>query len=640
MALADKLKEQGWHLTEEGVDQLSEKGAVSDVKQLVSRALDIDLRDIGGGAFPEDMHKNKLDSIPGRVVVQVQKVRNVSAPRSNEESKAAPRMLKLSLTDGQLVCHAVEVEHMPFMSLNTPPGTKLFLKVDTVPVAHGFLLLRPSLVDLLGGKVLPLVDKWELNRSLAKCTRGRIGEEGGPPPWIPFGQKILYLNSQDLLFHSSLEGGKDSKENAEFEAQRKDAIAEAARGGSRRVFKGGNKQLLDHNLQQIVELGYSSEQAEYALRQSKNNVDRALRSLQRRDEGKRADAKAKGEEPRDRRKRGDKDDEAGGAAPKPSGNVSLFDFLQNKLPVQNDKDHEPHGGAVNSHGSSDKKHPGAEQSPRCASAGKGGRAERGARGSREGKGARGGRGSGGVAPSWGDSPGACHPAHRDDKARAVVATPIQRPPRFQNQQRQQQSDTAFGQPWANCYENMYNMGTWPSRGVPPPPPGKPPARQHLGFGGDFDNHLPPPGPRYARQDSPVSRYGGFPDHFPRGVYGMDYSFKEPPPVLSPPAHFSGAGLYRSHAADYIVPEPPPASQFLPDTKTWHWQKGDKCMAKYWEDNMYYNAEVTGVSERTCVVRFTEYGNFEEVLQADCIPFTEAFEDVGKLTKPDVFNYHL
>jgi len=37
---------------------------------------------------------------------------------------------------------------------------------------------------------------------------------------------------------------------------------------------------------------------------------------------------------------------------------------------------------------------------------------------------------------------------------------------------------------------------------------------------------------------------------------------------------------------------------------------------------YYNAEVTGVSERTCVVRFIEYGNYEEVLRDDCIPFTE------------------
>jgi len=37
---------------------------------------------------------------------------------------------------------------------------------------------------------------------------------------------------------------------------------------------------------------------------------------------------------------------------------------------------------------------------------------------------------------------------------------------------------------------------------------------------------------------------------------------------------------------------------------------------------YYNAEVTGVSERTCVVHFTDYGNHEEVLQGDCIPIPE------------------
>ena len=41
----------------------------------------------------------------------------------------------------------------------------------------------------------------------------------------------------------SLDSGKEkeNKENAEFEAQRKDAIAEAARGGARKVFGGGNK---------------------------------------------------------------------------------------------------------------------------------------------------------------------------------------------------------------------------------------------------------------------------------------------------------------------------------------------------------------------------------------------------------------
>jgi hypothetical protein len=39
-------------------------------------------------------------------------------------------------------------------------------------------------------------------------------------------------------------------------------------------------QLLDHNVQQIVDCGFTVEQAEYSLRQNRNNVERALRSLQ------------------------------------------------------------------------------------------------------------------------------------------------------------------------------------------------------------------------------------------------------------------------------------------------------------------------------------------------------------------------
>jgi hypothetical protein len=42
----------------------------------------------------------------------------------------------------------------------------------------------------------------------------------------------------------------------------------------------------------------------------------------------------KGAEDRERRKRGEREDETG-APPKPSGSVSLFDFVQDKLPLQN-----------------------------------------------------------------------------------------------------------------------------------------------------------------------------------------------------------------------------------------------------------------------------------------------------------------
>lgn len=42
-------------------------------------------------------------------------------------------------------------------------------------------------------------------------------------------------------------------------------------------------QLLDHSVQKIVDRGFSIEQAEYALRVNRNNVDKALRSLQKTD---------------------------------------------------------------------------------------------------------------------------------------------------------------------------------------------------------------------------------------------------------------------------------------------------------------------------------------------------------------------
>lgn len=42
-------------------------------------------------------------------------------------------------------------------------------------------------------------------------------------------------------------------------------------------------QLLDHSVQKIVDHGFSIEQAEYALRVNRNNVDKALRSLQKTD---------------------------------------------------------------------------------------------------------------------------------------------------------------------------------------------------------------------------------------------------------------------------------------------------------------------------------------------------------------------
>lgn len=70
----------------------------------------------GGGLASDYMKSGKLEVSSVGVVVQVMAVRNVSAPKANEESKTAPRMLQLDLTDGQNVCLALEMENIQVRS--------------------------------------------------------------------------------------------------------------------------------------------------------------------------------------------------------------------------------------------------------------------------------------------------------------------------------------------------------------------------------------------------------------------------------------------------------------------------------------------------------------------------------------------
>lgn len=62
-----------------------------------------------------------------------------------------------------------------------------------------------------------------------------------------------------------------------------------------------------------------------------------------------------------------------------------------------------------------------------------------------------------------------------------------------------------------------------------------------------------------------------------------------------------------------------------------WKPGDECFALYWEDNKFYRAEVEALhsSGMTAVVKFIDYGNYEEVLLSNIKPIqTEAWEEEG------------
>lgn len=129
------------------------------------------MREIGDTAFPEEFTKDP-SKLEKPIVVQIQKIRNVSAPKANEESTSAPRMLKLTVNDGKTACTALEITPISSLSINTPPGTKVLLKNEDLEVCHGVIWLNQSNIQVLGGKVTHMIEKWELIRSLAKHTRG------------------------------------------------------------------------------------------------------------------------------------------------------------------------------------------------------------------------------------------------------------------------------------------------------------------------------------------------------------------------------------------------------------------------------------------------------------------------------------
>lgn len=350
--MLEQLQDQGWYLLPAGLERLLESasGTNVDLKQATKLALDSDLREIGGGAFASlSIRGTKADTIDGNIVVQILKIRNISAPKANEESKVAPRLLKLTLTDGQTQYSAIEGEPISSISLDTPPGTKIHLKNGPIRISQGLLILTANCLSVLGGKVPALIEKWELGRTMAKFAKGgRLQfSASGPPPWIAFGQKIQQNLPNDKNFKSLQTKEKDeSKENAEFNALRNDAIAEATKLGTRKTFGGGAKQMIDANVQKIMDKGFTEDQAVHALKLTRNNVHRALSNLQRIEERKQIHSENKTgkfepvQKPGKRGPGGKRESELE-LSTKPSAKVSLFDFLEDILPENESTNKKP-----------------------------------------------------------------------------------------------------------------------------------------------------------------------------------------------------------------------------------------------------------------------------------------------------------
>ncbi|XP_078077822.1 tudor domain-containing protein 3 isoform X2 [Mustelus asterias] len=383
------LAQEGWYLSPEGIEACTTTSVKVDVKDIIRIALNSDLRAIGKKFLPNEINSGRVDQLEGPCVLQLQKIRNISAPKDHEESQAAPRMLRVQLTDGSVNCIGIEFSHLSKISLNTPPGTKVRL-FGTVKIRNGFLLLNDANIFVLGGEVDQLIEKWELQRSLAKYNRSNIGAEGGPPPFVPFGQKCLtrdQVDSRDLDKRKTLQVASTNKTGGddEFEKQRTAAIAEISKNKEAKIFGGGSnvrsnlnssgtgnrnrdafqktreekciradgkpegvyRELVDERaLQHITEMGFSKEEARQALMDHSNNLENALNflinSVKTPPAMHNPPARGKGRG-RGRSRPEEEDDDVANA--RPSAPSTLFDFLESKmssLSVEESKMQLPH----------------------------------------------------------------------------------------------------------------------------------------------------------------------------------------------------------------------------------------------------------------------------------------------------------
>ncbi|CAD6240416.1 GSCOCG00008777001-RA-CDS [Cotesia congregata] len=686
----DKLKEQGWYLSDQGFKVVSNVGAINDLSLLIKRAVDLDLREIASG---------EGDFTKGNLVVQILKLRNVAVPK-NKEANSMPRMLKLYLTDGKNNYQAVEYDHIRDININTPPGTKIIINSGGILMVHGIIILKSSDVkSLLGGRVQNLMEKWELNKKLTSYTRVRSVEEGGPPPWIPFGQQIIKVTDKDKKFKSlaadTKDGGISKDQNSEFEAQRQDAIAEASKQGSKKVFGGGNKQLLDHSVQKIVDQGFTIDQAEYALKINRNNVDRALKSLIKNDPNNKQTREPR--EPKEQREhrehresreprepRGKRSDKKNEEAKPSSGKISLFDFLEDKLPAQSSTEQTDscynnvnNSNSSNYYGNSrfeNERHSRhhhhhhqqhnnkSEDMPHNSLfSNRGGKSQKGGR---TGYQTSSRNNTDNNKPykknndniynntnvlTFGMSNMSVNSSSSSSSSLLLLSSSSHqnKPPRFQNQAQAKHQDFNYQQQTTDSSNvkklfdrnnpSIQNKNDYSNyNGINNESPFK---RNHQK--NQIDN-------RYAQYDIDPNKQSynntlfnkqhnikTFTESNPKtsttsNTYENNYNKNELNKyqqndfvnINSSNFHSNQSDYKNNYGNDYSKFNNSNNSNINYSNGTWAWKKGDQCMAKYWEDNKYYNAEVTAVSSRTCVVQFKEFKNYEEVLQVDCIPITE------------------
>nr|XP_006113618.1 tudor domain-containing protein 3 isoform X1 [Pelodiscus sinensis]XP_006113620.1 tudor domain-containing protein 3 isoform X1 [Pelodiscus sinensis]XP_014424226.1 tudor domain-containing protein 3 isoform X1 [Pelodiscus sinensis]XP_025035754.1 tudor domain-containing protein 3 isoform X1 [Pelodiscus sinensis] len=614
-------------------------------------------------------------------------------------------MLRLQMTDGHTSCTAIEYNYMSKISLNTPPGTKIKLS-GIIEVKNGFLLLDDNNTVVLGGEVEHLIEKWELQRSLSKHNRSNIGTEGGPPPFVPFGQKCVssvQVDSKELDRRKTLQmmiTAKPVGDNDEFEKQRTAAIAEVAKsketktfgggGGSTRsnliVSAGGNRnrevfqkekitkpegknegvyrELVDEKaLKHITEMGFSKEAARQALMDNSNSLEAALNFLlnsskQKPTQGPPPRGKGKGRG----RLRPEDEEELGNA--RPSAPSTLFDFLESKMGTltveepksQSHPQHQIQHRMLNTeqNGIKDYSHPrylprNDIRQPRNEKPPRFQRDSQNSRQVLEGSGLPRNRGPekhSSLGPEqWTEDKNKCdRPYPRNDRLKDIgyPAASHQSDFSFKKRDNAMQSRLGKGVSFMELSENSSIQDTTDDNNQKR---------------GKKENQIHSPDNFYDMKTRTISNETFSLKNEQRFVMNSDYQnpvrtdnfnalpngdtehlqkgrrvgpIKSPgPSVAAPFEHkllYYNAGPKRRSGP--IKPEKI-LEPSVPMEYGKSWRPGDECFALYWEDNKFYRAEIEALhsSGTTAVVKFCDYGNYEEVLLSNIRPIhAEAWEE--------------
>ncbi|KHJ88176.1 iron-sulfur cluster assembly accessory protein [Oesophagostomum dentatum] len=202
----------GWYVNDSLLPDLFDGNPVpTDKKKLEKKLCDLDIRDF---ALPCLSNCSTKELLTGPVVLQLTRLRNVSQPKIKEDLRSDDDVIRLSLTDGQTSVSGILVESVKGLNADTPPGTKLLIS-GKVPLESGFLLLSPSNITILGGRVEKLIEKWTIERHSLVDGERASRSENKAPKWISF--------------------GKESEEQSSFDLQRKENI-EAIEEGTAKAF--------------------------------------------------------------------------------------------------------------------------------------------------------------------------------------------------------------------------------------------------------------------------------------------------------------------------------------------------------------------------------------------------------------------